>query len=171
VLQKDMRSIWVLQTSFQKILNSEFCLNNFQVRISANFKIQNEVYNPLTLDFNLDFCGFLKGAFVNPIIRGLVGLVRNYSQSLHPCPYKEISNLIHPIISKFHTFFKFQKGDIITIKNLILDTSALPRALPTGHYRIDILVFDGKNKTYLTAHLFCAVKSSNAVKKSKSKKN
>jgi hypothetical protein len=82
---------------------------------------KNGNFQPVIDSKKVDWCSLMVGAILNPILTAVThDLAKNVPELFHTCPYR--SELIH-------------------LKNITSVYNGLLRALPTGVYKVEVIVF------------------------------
>lgn len=104
-----------------------------RVGFMLNYRF-NSVYRKFLIDLDMDFCGYMaETQKFDILLRTIMPVVERYSNINHPCPYS---------------------GNV-TVRKMRITNKIFDRAiLPSGQYRIDVSIYDSKEKRPI---IFCKI--------------
>ncbi|XP_055698961.1 uncharacterized protein LOC129799260 [Phlebotomus papatasi] len=107
--------------------------------IKITFYYRFTVYRKFLIDVSEDFCGLTKKGKPAPVINLIWKTLNEASNFAEGCP--------------------FSKGQNYYVKDYVFDVSQFPPAMPTGDYRIDIVVSNSLDKKdVVKAQIFAEIK-------------
>ncbi|GAB0097987.1 hypothetical protein DMENIID0001_136760 [Sergentomyia squamirostris] len=125
-------------TTYMQI-NATFDYDLIDPIIKVTFNYRFTVYRKFLIDVAEDFCGFYKKGKNAPVINLIWKTLNEASNFAEGCP--------------------FEKHKMWYVKNYVFDSSQFPPALPTGDYRIDVIIHNSADKKdILTVQIFTVIK-------------